>query len=110
MHAQGCWRKQVCQMSMIHSLCPGIASSSFIRLLPEHPLTGIKHPAQEEESRDLPAEQTIFLTFTHSVSNRIHIGALKTCRNKKNIYKWLFFKVQSQIKNNKINHSLNFIC
>lgn len=34
-------------------------------------------------------------TFTHSVSNRIHIGALKTCRSKKNIYKWLFFKVQS---------------
>lgn len=76
MRAQGCWRKQVCQMSMIHSLCPGIASSSFIRLLPEHPLTGIKHPAQEEESRDLPAEQTISLM--HTVQLHIYSFSVKS--------------------------------
>lgn len=72
---------RVCQTNTIHSLCPGIVSSSFIRLPHKHPLTGIKQPAQEEESRDLPAGQTIFLM--HKVQLHIESFSLKShsCRS-----------------------------
>lgn len=63
-------------MNMIHTLCTGIASSSFIKLLTGHHLTGIKQPAQGEESGGLLAVQTVALlhkVWPHSDSVSLSI-------------------------------------